>query len=401
MSKKGSWIKRRHQIVRNLVYLPFYIFSKLKFGIRLERYKGEYRPMLILYNHQTSFDQFFISLCFKRHIYFIATEDLFSNAFVSRLLSWAVAPIPFRKSTADVRAIRNCIRVARAGGSIALAPEGNRTYSGTTENIKPSVASLAKALKLPLAFYRIEGGYGVEPRWADKRRKGTMRGYFSRVLEPCEYMNMNDEELYSLICRELYVDEREDKSLFLSNHSAEYLERAIYYCHNCGLSRFESHGNRITCQKCGQSILYNPDKTLSCENGDFPYLYVKDWYDAQCDYINSLDLSAPCREPLFTDTARFSENIYCKRKLLLAKRARLSLFTDKIEVQTESECLSFSFDELSAVAVLGRNKLNIYIDDKIFQFKGDRRFNALKYVNLYYRAEALKTKGSVQGFLGL
>jgi hypothetical protein len=48
------------------------------------------------------------------------------------------------------------------------------------------------------------------------------------------------------------------------------------------------------------------------------------------------------------------------------------------------------------VSVLGRNKLNVYYEDKLYQFKSDKRFNALKYVQLFYHA-----KGGEDEFLGL
>ena len=57
-----------------------------------------------------------------------------------------MAPIPIKKQTMDITAVKNCILVAREGGTICIAPEGNRTYSGRTEYMRPSIASLAKKL---------------------------------------------------------------------------------------------------------------------------------------------------------------------------------------------------------------------------------------------------------------
>ena len=60
-----------------------------------------------------------------------------------------------------------------------------------------------------------------------------------------------------------------------------------------------------------------------------------------------------------------------------------------------------SFDEIAAVTVLGKNKMNIYVDEHIYQFKGSKRFNALKYVNLYHRYKNMKTGDGSGRFLGL
>jgi hypothetical protein len=51
---------------------------------------------------------------------------------------------------------------------------------------------------------------------------------------------------------------------------------------------------------------------------------------------------------------------------------------------------------------LGKNKLNIYHNDKIYQVKPDKHFNALKYMNIYYHAtNAEKGENSDVEFLGL
>ena len=56
---------------------------------------------------------------------------------------------------------------------------------------------------------------------------------------------------------------------------------------------------------------------------------------------------------------------------------------------------------ITAAACLGRNKLNIYTEKNVFQFKGNKRFNALKYVNLYFRHRNI-IRGEENGkFLGL
>ena len=43
----------------------------------------------------------------------------------------------------------NCIRVAREGGTIAMAPEGNRTFGGSTGYMNNAIVPLAKKLGLP------------------------------------------------------------------------------------------------------------------------------------------------------------------------------------------------------------------------------------------------------------
>ena len=401
--KKGKWLKFRDVVVRRCLAVFVKPIAVAMYGIKIEKFKEEgNRPYLILYNHQTAFDQFFVGLAFKRPVYYVASEDLFSNGFVSALIRYLVEPIPIKKQTTDVAAVINCIKVAKEGGTLAIAPEGNRTYSGKTEYIAPSIAALAKKIKLPIALYRIEGGYGVQPRWSDKTRKGKMRSYVSRVIEPEEYAAMTNEELHAVIEDGLYIDEGVTDALFKSGKKAEYLERAVYVCPFCGLSEFESNGNEIECKKCHRKITYGEDKNLTGVDFEFPYRFVTEWYDAQKQFVRKLDLEPYFEKPVYCDRAKLSEVIVYKRKVTLIKDAEIKLYGNRITVQEgQPDAVCFLFDEVTAISVLGRNKLNIYHDKKVYQFKSDKRFNALKYVNLYYHYKNV-SKGEADGeFLGL
>ena len=182
-NEKESWVKIRH-LVFKYIMLPFvWLLCRLKYGARCEKFVNQgKRPYLVLYNHQTPYDQFFPYLSFSGRVYCVATEDIFSNGFTSRLISFMFNPIPIQKRVVDLQAIRNIVKVAKECGTIAIAPEGNRTYSGKTEHISESIVKLVRMIKLPVALYRIEGGYGAEPRWSSKARRGKMRCYVSEVI---------------------------------------------------------------------------------------------------------------------------------------------------------------------------------------------------------------------------
>lgn len=402
MSKKRPWIKKRHHVVRNIAFALLYPYSRWKYGLTVEPFAANGRQYLILFNHQTAFDQFFVGMTVKGPIYYLASEDLFSNGVVSSLIRWLVAPIPIKKQATDVNAVKNCLRVAREGGTIAIAPEGNRTYSGKTEHINPAIAPLARKLGLPIAFLRLEGGYGVQPRWSDVIRKGNMRSYVSRVLEPEEYGAMTNEELHDTICSELYVDEAALPGVFHHRKQAEYLERALYVCPFCGPAVLESHGDVITCTACRRRVRYLPDKTLEGVGFSFPFRHIGEWYDHQCETVNRLNTDDYVDAPIFRDTADVYRVIVYKKKERLRKGAAVALYGDRVvfDEGTDREW-TLPFPELTAVAVLGRNKLNLYHGGALYQLKSGKRFNALKYVNLYYRHKNRVRSGNHAKFLGL
>lgn len=396
--KKKTWTKLRHKIITATLRYPVGWYCRLRYGFRVPRRRDWIRQQsLILLNHQTPFDQFFVGLCFKDPVYYMATEDIFSNGWVSKLIKYLVAPIPIKKQTTDVQAVMNCIKVVREGGSLAIAPEGNRTYSGKTEYMNPAIAPLAKKLGLPIVLLRIEGGYGKEPRWSDVVRSGSLKAYPGRVISPEEAKAMTNEELYEAIRDGLYVNEACVDHSYRHRNLAQYMERAIYVCPQCGLSTFESKGDILTCKSCGRQTRYLPTKELEGVGSPSPFRFVNDWYEYQKQYVNSIDPTVHTEKPIYEDVANLSEVIVYKQKNLLQADAPVKLYGDRIELGERV----LPFADISTVAVLGKNKLNIYYKDQLFQLKSHKRFCALKYVNLFYRCKNIM-RGEQDGeFLGL
>ena len=118
-NKNNTWIKPRHNTLRNILAPVIGLYTRLKFGIKPEKFQDQGdRQFLIIMNHQTSFDQFFVSLSFRGPIYYIATEDLFSKGWISRAISYIQAPIPIRKQTTDIKAVKDCDALLLGGGSL-------------------------------------------------------------------------------------------------------------------------------------------------------------------------------------------------------------------------------------------------------------------------------------------
>ena len=229
-----------------------------------------------------------------------------------------------------------------------------------------------------------------------------MRAFVSQVIEPEQADAMTEEQLGEAIREGLMVDEGCKGGPFTHSRLAEYMERAFYVCPKCGMTHFESHGDTITCKKCGLTARYLPTRELEGVNGDFPFRFTTQWYQYQCDTVNALDTRLHTETPLFEDTADLSEVIVYKDKIKLRQQATLHLYGDRLVIdEGRDNEMVFAFAETDAFTVLGKNKVNIYFGDKLYQLKGDKRFNGLKYVNLYCRHKNI-LKGNEHGtFLGL
>ena len=136
---------------------------------------------------------------------------------------------------------------------------------------------------------------------------------------------MTPAQLSALIVQELWVDEARVTGQFRHKKNAEFLERLLYVCPRCGLSTFESHDDLVTCRKCNLKVRHLPTKELEGVDCEIPYRFVADWYDAQCDFVNRLDLLSLTETPVYEETVSFRRvNVY-KNKELLAKEAKVRL----------------------------------------------------------------------------
>ena len=180
------------------------------------------------------------------------------------------------------------------------------------------------------------------------------------------------------------------------------LAEPLYVCPVCGLAAHESNGDIIECTKCHRKVQYLPTRELKGVDWELPFKFVADWYEYQYSVVNKLDPAQYVNEPMFRDVAGVSEVILYKKKVPIHEEAQLALYGNRVVINEGQETeLVMPFDEVSSVAVLGRNKLNMYFGDKVYQMKGGKRFNALKYVNLYHRYMNVKEGNPDGEFLGL
>ena len=400
-AKKDTPIRARHSILRFILGPVVWLLCKLYIPkLKIYGLKDKSRPYLFLYNHVTAFDQFFVSLASPRPLYHVASEDIFTNGILSKLMIWATGPIPIKKQMTDASAIKTLTKTAKAGGSIALSPEGNRSFDGRGVYINPAIAKLIKLLKLPIAIFKIEGGYGAWPRWSDKTRRGPVTCKVDYIIEPDEYKSMSADELFAVIKDKLYIDESICKDDYKGKNLAEFIERLFYVCPDCGFSEFESKGDVARCKACGLEVSVKGNGELSSK--PFEPKSIAQWYDLQNAFVNKCDVTTLTESPVFTDKGDFFKVVPYKKKEMLFEGAKLLLFGDRIEVKSSDEVLcTIDFNDTEVVTVLGRNKLNIYTKEDVYQIKSEKRFNAVKYMNMFYRFKN-QTGGNESGeFLGL
>jgi 1-acyl-sn-glycerol-3-phosphate acyltransferase len=395
----NMWKKFRHRLVFALFRPLFRIYLGLAFGYRYEKYRLNKGPHLILFNHPTNFDPFMVSMSFTGPIYFMATDDVFTIRFISKIIQYLVAPIPKSKSVRDIQAVKDSIRIVKEGGTISLSPEGNRTYSGKLNHIDPAIVKLAKFLKIPVVLYTISGGFGVSPRFSTYRRRGRTFGKVCKVLSADTVAQMTDQELYLEIVSTLSVDDTKLNEKYRSPHLAEQLESLFYRCPICGsYSTLESHGSHVRCRKCSFDCEYTEDLRLKSNHPDFHFNYLYEWYEDQERAASEIALRE--EKDIFSDDGVMLKRLIKNKRKQLILKGTIRMDQNGIILENGTERRNFPFTEIVTMAVVGHNRIIINMEREIYQVKSDKKFNALKYMHAFYVLKN-RERGQQNGFLGI
>ena len=406
MGKAKKWARPRHTVVQAIASLPVGIYLKHSQNFVAEKIKGLPKgPLLVIANHVTTFDPFYVALSIGFPAYYVLSDDIVSKKGLGPLLKFLVNPIPKTKSIADYHCVRTIMRVLKEGERVVLFPEGNRTYDSSLCTIDDALGKLVKVIKNPVVILNIVGGYGADPRWGRGTRRGKVTCRLRKILYPEDIEKYSAEVLNDYIIQNLQVDELKNcYPPYHSNRSAEYLERCVFTCPDCGtVQTIRSEKNEVYCTRCGYHLHYNEDLTFTLVQGNKKICNVKEWCDIDRKWMEELKLSS-INNPIFVDN-----NVTLFHVIKMVKRVRivnngtLTAYSDRFVFEKgKKHRFEIKYEELRTACVVGKHKGNFFLGDTILQAKGDERFNAFKYVMLVKHFQNLKKDESGPGeFLGI
>ncbi|MFZ9987310.1 MAG: lysophospholipid acyltransferase family protein [Candidatus Nanopelagicales bacterium] len=181
-------------------------------------------PALLVSNHLSFSDSFFLPLVTKRRITFLAKQEYFTGTGIKGLLSkmffTGVGQVPIDRSSgrAAEAAITTGVRILREGHMLGIYPEGTRTADGRLYRGKTGVARMALEAQAPVIPVAMSGTYEIQPPGRVRpaiRRVGIVFGEpldFSRYagMESDRFVlrSVTDEIMYALmeISGQEYVD---------------------------------------------------------------------------------------------------------------------------------------------------------------------------------------------------
>ena len=380
------WCYPRHEFAFRFVKMLLWPYLRLRYGFRAEKFKlKKDRPCLILSNHRGFWDPFLVCYVYDRPIHFMATDNIFTNGFASRMLEYWLAPIPKKKQEADFRAVKSALRIASENGVVGVFPEGSRSYDGAPTSVDIGIAQLAKKMGGDLAVCGLFGVYASDPRWGFGKRRGRSllkTVYFATAEEMAQ---MTDEQLLEKITGSMDINETETEDVVYAENLAEKLESFIYVCPVCGATcRIYSKGNEFGCEACGMHGVMNPNLTLSFDDPSVKIRNLVQWHRIQRRYGRQFE--AVPGQVIFTDEkVRFmeSDNATGAKKdlgtgeLSLTDTAMIFRPRDGAEVE-------LPIKDIRIVSPVGMKKLLVSGRDFSYYLEGEPGFNGYKYTQIYY-----------------
>jgi len=229
---------------------------------------------IVLANHTTLFDPIWLYVLLRRPVYFAATEDLFRQRALGRLIRWFGA-FPKRKAASDISALRSMFSIAEKGGLIGVFPEGVRSWDGSVQPIFHGISKLIRKLQVPVYVCRFEGAYFVFPRWARRWRRFPVKAVFSRLYRP-EEIPENDDQIVGDIATAIQSGDYSrsvDTARFPYKGLAVDVTHVLYRCPSCGtleglkvVRPFST--NRVECSSCFSSWVIDVTCRLSPADED-------------------------------------------------------------------------------------------------------------------------------------
>lgn len=128
------------------VIVRFAILSYCKIVYKLEIIGAEKipadGPLIYCGNHRTYLDPPLIVVTAKRHVRFMAKEELRKNPFFA-FLGVIFDAIYVKRDSKDVSSLKEALKTLKKGGCIALFPEGTRNGLEKGEKVKGGAAFMA------------------------------------------------------------------------------------------------------------------------------------------------------------------------------------------------------------------------------------------------------------------
>jgi 1-acyl-sn-glycerol-3-phosphate acyltransferase len=255
-------------------------------------------PLLVISNHPSPWDVSMIPRTLFRQTHNLGTDQLLRVPYFGWMMPH-FSMIPFKKGMKDPGALAEVERRIRRGGCALIFPEGDRTWTGRSNPIKPGTGRLIKRLGVPVAYVRVRTGHMAWPRWAKYPRSIPLEIEHRALIEYPESATV--EEINADIARYISVDpyEVEVPPRSWGTRLAEGLPEFMWACPQCfaqgGLELVPGDHDCVHCQTCQSRWRVDLGCWMRAEAGPGEDLHVERAYLRLQDHFGELPVCDPVR----------------------------------------------------------------------------------------------------------
>ena len=189
----------------------WYYFARAMFAVmvfvwfRCRFYGREHIPktgaLIVVCNHQSNADPVFVGVGCTRRLSYFAKKSLFVGPF-----SWAIKSldaIPIDRIGFSLDTIKQTLKRLKAGGGVAIFPEGARSEDGKLRPLKPGFAFMARRGKAVIVPMAVSGAFEAWPRSQRFPRPKKVIAQFGPIIDLETVEKLTDDELLHLVQQRL------------------------------------------------------------------------------------------------------------------------------------------------------------------------------------------------------
>lgn len=151
-----------YRTVRRITRLYFSARMKIRFeGVHNLPKEGGF---LLVMNHQSHLDSLLLHAYCPRLLFTMTKSSAFRNP-IMRWVAPRVGAFPTRRYQVDPQSVRMAIRYLEEGKAVGVFPEGERSWDGKLQKLRPGTIRLILKTGFPVIPCGIMGTYEVWPRW--------------------------------------------------------------------------------------------------------------------------------------------------------------------------------------------------------------------------------------------
>lgn len=343
-------------------------------------------PSIVLCNHGSFVDFAYAgSLIYKKRPNFVVARLYFYKKLLGTLLK-RIGCFPKSMFAADLESAKNCLRVLKNDGVLAMMPEARLSTVGRFEDIQAGTYSFLKKANVPIYSIKICGDYFADPKWGNGLRRGAVvEAELDLLIAADELETLTVEQIRERVESRLYYDE----FLWLAKHPsvhyrsktlAKGLENILMRCPVCHKTyTLSTQGRDIICDCCGKLATLTDRYGFV---GDTPFANFAEWYDWQKDCLRQ-GIEA---DPNYCLTSKVAFHLpSTDGKTMLRKAGDGVCRLTRAGLTYEGECdgetckLFFPIEQIYRLLFGAGENFEVYVGNEIHYFVPEEKRSAVEW----------------------